>query len=112
MLGGETLLVDDLDDDVRLIKLARIGSWLVMVERPGDRARSKPHRFTAYGIDAAETDELFKLDPGCVLFVLHDTHFARPADYNLQLVQDPREWFNEVMAAIQVALEPVAPRPN
>jgi len=37
---------------------------------------------------------------------------ARPPDWHLQLVHDPHEWFNETMAAIHAALEPVVPLVN
>jgi hypothetical protein len=110
MLGVESTQVDE-DDGVGLIKLARVGPDLVIVERQG-AAKGKPHRYTCYRVDATERGVPFRLDPARVLFVLHEQGFYTPPDWHLQLVQDPHQWFNETMGAIHVALEPVAPRPN
>jgi hypothetical protein len=110
-LGGETVQVDE-DDDVSLIKLARVNSQLVIVERPGDPAKGRLHRYTAYRYEEPEPGEPFKLDPKCVLFVLSEEHFASPPDWRLQLVEDPHSWFNWVTAAIHEALAPVAPLVN
>lgn len=103
LLGAETVQIDE-DDDVTLIRLARIGARLVIVERAGDRTTSRPHRFTGYEIDETEPGAPFRLDPDRALFVLHEQHFATPPDWHLQLVRDPRRWFNEVMASIHEAL--------
>ena len=67
-------------------KLARVGRTLAIVERPGDRVRSKPHRFTAYRIDETEPGERFSLDPARAHFVLHETHFASPPDWVLAAI--------------------------
>ena len=111
MLGKESMQVDE-DDDVGLIKLARVGSGLVIVERYGDPAKGKPHRYTCYRIAEAKPGGLFKLDPDAVLFVLHEQGFYSPPDWELDCIIDPRAWFNTVMVEIHLALEPVAPRAN
>jgi len=51
----------------------------------------------AHTTNVTPTD--FTLDPARVLFVLHETHFASPPDWHLQLIEDPRGWFNEMRAA-------------
>jgi hypothetical protein len=75
----------------------------VIVERPGDKAKGKRHRFTAYRVDATKRGVLFRLDPAHVLFALHETGFYSPPDWHLQLMRDPHEWFNETIAAIHAA---------
>ena len=89
------------------IRLARVGPELVICERAGDRTRSRPHRFTAYQVDAGEPGEPFWMAPENTLFVLHETHFASPPDWRLQLCADPHGCYNWVVAAIHEALEPV-----
>jgi hypothetical protein len=103
MLGGERMEIDE-DDDVALIKVARLSKTLAIVERPGNPAKGKPHRFTAYRVDEAEPGEWFKLDPARALFLLHARGFYSPADWHLELIEDPRNWLNEMMAAIDAAL--------
>jgi len=97
----------DEDDAPTLIRLARVGPELVICERAGDRTRSRPHRFTAYQVDAGEPGEPFWMAPENTLFVLHETHFASPPDWRLQLCADPHGCYNWVVAAIHEALEPV-----
>jgi hypothetical protein len=99
MLGGETMLVDE-DDNVTLIRLARVGTQLVLIERPGDPATGQLHDFTGYRIAEAEPGEPFKLDAGGVLFMLREQGFYSPPDWHLELIEDPRGWFNATMAPI------------
>jgi len=84
----------------------------VIVERYGDPAKGKPHRFTAYRVKKRKPGELFQLDPRCALFVLHETGLYSPPDWHLECIHDARAWFNTVMVEIHLALEPVAPRAN
>jgi hypothetical protein len=110
-LGADVLELDE-DDAPQLIRLARVGKRLVIAERDGDRTTSRPHRYTAYRCDEVEPGGVFKLDPASVLFVLHEQGFYSPPDWHLELIEDPRGWFNETVAAIHLALEPVAPWVN
>jgi hypothetical protein len=66
--GVESMHIDE-DDDVGLIKIARVGSELVIVERYGDPAKGTPHRFMCYRVKQRKAGELFQLDPRCALFV-------------------------------------------
>jgi len=34
---------------------------------------------------------------------------ARPADWQLDLIQDPRDWYNATMKALYAALGPLLP---
>jgi hypothetical protein len=106
-LGGEALmLADDVEDDLVLIKLARIGSRLVLCERPGDRAKGKPHRFTGYLTDEVVPGRPFRLDPDRALFVLSERGFYRPPDWHLTALADPRCWYNDLMQTLWAALAP------
>ena len=109
-LGGEAMFLDE-DDDFApgVVRLARIALWLVLCERPGDRATGKPRRITAYQVAETEPGVPFKLDPEAALFVLHEQGFYRPPDWSLTLLHDPREWFNLMMQALWTVLEPVLP---
>jgi len=110
LLGSEALmLADDVEDDLVMIKLVRIRPRLVIAERPGDRAKGKPHRFTAYLTEQIEVGRPFKLDPDAALFVLDETGFYRPPDWDLTLLQNPSLWFNATLTALYVALAPVLP---
>jgi len=103
-LGGEMMFLDE-DDDFApgVVRLARIAPWLVLCERPGDRAKGKPRRYTAYQVAAAEPGQPFKLDPDRALFVLSEKGFYAPAYWDLTLLQDPR------LGALLAALAPVLP---
>jgi len=113
MLGGEAMFLDE-DDDFApgAVRLARIGPMrsglaLVLCERPGDRAKGKPRRFTMYEVAETEPGVPFKLDPAAVLFILAEQGFWTPPDWSLTCLIDPRAWFNETMTALWAALEPV-----
>jgi hypothetical protein len=82
---------------------------LVIAERDGDRTTGRPHRYTAYRVAETAPGEPFKLDPEDTLFILRERGFYAPPDWHLGLIENPHAWFNEVMAAINLALEPVAP---
>jgi len=104
-LGGEAMFCDEDDDfEPGTVRLARIGD-LVLVERLGDRAKGKPRRFTAYQVDPGEPGVPFRLDPDAALFVLSEAGFYTPPDWELTLLHDPHEWFNETLIALHVALE-------
>jgi hypothetical protein len=107
-LGSDAIMVvDDEEDDIAIIRIARIGSRMVLVERPGDQVKSKPRRLTAYDIDAPERGGFFKLDPDRALFVLSELGFYRPPDWQFTLPSDPRLWFNATLVALHAALAPV-----
>ena len=89
-------------------KLARVGPSLVIVERPADRARSRPHHFVAYRVDETEPDRSGELDAGHVLFVLPEQHFASPPEWRLRCIADPHIWCESVVIEIHLALEPFA----
>jgi len=107
--GGETMFLDE-DDDFApgVVKLAVIRPRLAIVERPGERAKGKPRRFTAYQI-AEMPCTPFKLDPDRALFVLSEQGFYTPPDWSLTLLRDPREWFNATLTTLDAALEQVLP---
>jgi hypothetical protein len=110
MLGGEALmLADEVEDDLVLIKLARIGSQLVLCERPGEPAKGKPHRFTMYSVAEIEPGKPFKLDPDAALFVMAEQGFYAPPDWEVTLLHDPRLWYNPTMNALWAALKPLLP---
>lgn len=115
VLGAMKFLADDvmhIDEDGApdVARLARISPSLVIVERPGDRARPKPHRFTCYRTDGrVEAGVPFRLDPDRALFVLHVVGFYRPADWTLSVLKDPRIWYNVTLLALYAALRPVLP---
>jgi hypothetical protein len=80
-LGGDALmLADDVEDDLVLIKLARIGPRL----RRGNSSSS-------------------------ILFVMAEQGFYAPPDWELALLHDPRLWYNPTMKALWAALEPLLP---
>jgi hypothetical protein len=109
-LGGEALmLADDVEDDLVLIKLARIGSQMVLCERPGDQAKGKPHRFTLYLTDEVVPGRPFRLDPDRALFVLSERGFYRPPDWTLSVLIPPERWYNDLMQTLWAALAPVLP---
>jgi hypothetical protein len=59
------------------------------------------------------TRDPFALKPEQMLFVLHERAgqpgSAGPSEWGLQLLQDPRGWYNPVMAAMFALLEPLLP---
>ena len=75
------------------------GPHLVLVERPGDHAKAKPRRVTGYFVDKAERPDVLKLDPDRALFVLAESGFYVPADWELDLNQDSWRWFNATLVA-------------
>jgi hypothetical protein len=111
MLGTEATLTGE-DDNAAPGKLARVGPRLVIAERFGDRAKSRPHHFMAYRVDPGEPSDAGTLGAGRVLFILQAKHFASPPDYHLHCICDPRAWFNTVMVEIHLALEPVSRHAN
>jgi hypothetical protein len=81
----------------------------VLCERPGDRAKGKPHRFTGYLTDGVVPGSPFRLDPDQALFVLSERGFYRPPDWDLAVLTEPRRWYNLTMMALWAALEPLLP---
>jgi len=100
MRGGAVMFLDE-DDDFApdAVRLARIGSHLVLCERPGDRQTSRPRRFTMYEVAETEPCVPFKLDPARALFVLAEQGFYTPPDWSLTCLIDPRIWYNGTMTA-------------
>lgn len=88
----------------------RIGEHLVLVERPGDRAKSLPHRYTTYAIAETEPGRPFRLDPAAELFILREHGFYKPRDWHLVFRLEPYLWYTATMAAIHDALASVVPR--
>src|SRR5215471_16609450 len=107
-LGVDAWLASE-DGRVTKGKLARVGENLVIVERPGDRARSRPHHFVGYRVDETEPDLSGELNQAHALFVLQERHFDSPPEWHpLRCVQDPRIWCESVVVEIHLALEPFA----
>jgi hypothetical protein len=104
-LGGEAMLIGE-DGEPSLIKLARIKPRLVLAERPGDQATSRPRRITMYRTAGLTPGEPFKLDPDAALFILHKKGFYRPPDWHLTALADPRCWYNDLMQTLWAALAP------
>ena len=75
-LGGEAMEVDE-EDNLGLLRLARVGPKFAIVERFGDRAKNRPPGFALYRI-AEERGGAFKIDPQYLDFVLQRQHFRRP----------------------------------
>jgi hypothetical protein len=105
-LGGEAMLIGE-DGEPSLIRLARIKPRLVLTERPGDHATSRPRRITMYRTAELTPGEPFKLGPDAALFILHEKGFYRPPDWHLIVLEDPRRWYNATMLTLWAALEPV-----
>ena len=91
------------------VRVAVIRPRLAIVERPGDRTKGKPHRYTAYQVADVEPGRPFKLDPDSALFVLSEKGFYVAADWDLTLLRDPRAWFNATLTTFYAALEPLLP---
>ena len=100
-------LDEDEDFAPGTVRLARIGPRLVLCERPGDRAKGKPRRFTAYQVDEIEPGVPFKLDPDAASFVLSERAFYWRSDWELTLLADPAFRYNDLMLTIWAALEPL-----
>jgi len=107
-LGSEAVFVAEPDDFAPgVIRLARIGPQLMLVERPGDRTRTKPRRITLYETDEVEPGQMFKLDPDRALFILAEAGFYAPPDLVLTVLVDPARWYNRVLMQLFAVLEPV-----
>jgi len=105
------MFLDEADDFApAVVKAACLGRGphLILIKRPGDHAKAKPRRFTAYQIDAPAPGQWLRLDPYRVLFIPHEKGFYTPPDWHLELLQDARLWFNQTLMALHAALEPVA----
>jgi hypothetical protein len=108
-LGGEVMFLDEADDFApALVKIACLGRGphLVLIKRPGDHAKAKPRRFTAYQIDAPAPGQWLRLDPDRVLFV--PTKKASTRRWQGPPARYARLWFNQTLTALHAALEPVA----
>jgi len=90
-------------------KLARVGSKLVIAERFGDHARSKPHHFLVYRLARRQSGDAGTLRSARTLCIVQERDFAHPPTWLIKFVADPREWWNQVLSEIDRALEPVAP---
>jgi len=107
-LGGEAMEVDE-EDNLGLLRLARVGPKFAIVERFGDRAKNRPPGFALYRI-AEEAAGLSRSIRSTCFSCCKGNTFDGP--FHLQLIEHPGGWWDEVMGAIHEALEPIAPRPN
>jgi hypothetical protein len=92
--GGDAVLIDEADH-LRELRLLRFGA-LALVEHPA--TSSLPRCIDVY---AAVEDELFRIQPACLLYSLVWKHRATPPDFHLQLVRDgARMWAEAVVVTL------------
>jgi hypothetical protein len=84
--------VTSVNDSVDTATLAPRGASPCSRSRP----TSTPRRVDAFLVEGKGR---FRFDPKLRLFSLGETHFAKPPDFELVLLREPREWFNPTMVA-------------
>ena len=102
-LGDPATLMLEADNGVRKLTMARIDD-IVLLDHPADV--TGPRSINAYLVDVLDFDagKKFKIDPQRLLYSLQWQHNATPPDLHLQLVQEPREWFDRVASTLFGAL--------
>jgi hypothetical protein len=103
-LGDDTMMVEE-DNGVCEMRMARVDD-IVLLDRPADQ--TGPRRINVYRVDvqdfAAVNSKKFKTEPQRLLYSLQWQHNGTPPGLHLQLVRDPRLWFESVGAALLGAL--------
>jgi len=103
-LGGTGMPIDE-DDNPSSCRLARVGDCLVIADFATDPNKSRFRQIDLFMVEAG--GQVFKLDPRHRLASFKATHFALPADYELQLDRPPALWFGPVTLLMLEALQPV-----
>jgi hypothetical protein len=95
--GGAALLVDA-ENRLRELRMVRVND-IVLVDQPADH--TGPRCINCYLVEGERT---FKFDPTRLLYSLQWLHKATPPDFHLQLLRDPREWFDAVSLTLLAEL--------